>query len=75
MKCVCCGENDINCLTIDHINNNGAEHRNKNHIDFIAQWLIKNNFPTGFQTLCINCNCVKEWVGGCDYRKGKYLYS
>ena len=23
----------------------------------LHKWLIDNNFPKGFQTLCFNCNC------------------
>jgi hypothetical protein len=55
-------------LTIDHIENNGAEHRrqqrngqNKGH-DIYA-WLRKNNYPEGFQVLCYNCNCAKGIYG------------
>ncbi len=75
LKCGCCGENDFNSLTIDHINNDGAKHRKKISIgsgQSIYQWLIKNNFPEGFQVLCMNCNCIKQWVGTNEYRKGKY---
>ena len=28
-KCNCCGEKNIKFLTIDHINNDGAEHKKK----------------------------------------------
>lgn len=54
-KCACCGETIIDFLTIDHINEDGAKHRNKG-IRRIANWLIKNNYPEGFQVLCWNCN-------------------
>lgn len=57
--CVCCGENTIQFLSIDHINNDGALHRktlkSKGGNSFY-KWLKKNNFPDGFQTLCHNCN-------------------
>ncbi len=29
MRCLNCGEDDITVLTVDHINNDGAEHRKK----------------------------------------------
>ena len=63
MKCACCGESQMMFLTIDHINNDGAEHRKK--LKGIGgspffEWLVRNNFPEGFQTLCRNCNWGKH---------------
>ena len=26
----------------------------------LYNWLIKNNFPSGFQTLCMNCQFIKR---------------
>lgn len=66
-RCVCCGETEISMLTIDHINEDGSEHRNEINGGFgrhksinIYVWLRKNNFPTGFQVLCYNCNISKH---------------
>jgi len=59
LACVKCGYKDIRALTIDHINNDGAEHR-KECTGVIYRWLIKNNFPTGYQTLCMNCQWIKR---------------
>ncbi len=59
-KCVCCGETYLEFLTIDHINGNGCRDRLKNGGgggSKTYKWLIKNNFPPGFRTLCFNCNC------------------
>lgn len=64
-KCACCGENHIEFLHIDHINNNGAEHRKIN----IHNWIIKNNFPEGFRILCANCNIAKGIHGHCPHEK------
>lgn len=66
MKCKFCGFDDIDCLDIDHINNDGAEHRRKIFSEYggsFSQWLIKNNFPDGFQVLCKNCNWRKQLRG------------
>lgn len=65
MKCSNCGFDNIDGLVIDHINNDGAEHRRKiGHGTTtggkIFSWLIKNNMPDGFQVLCHNCNWIKE---------------
>lgn len=65
-NCVCCGESDLRFLTIDHINNNGKEHRKQGvgGGDNIYRWLRKNEFPKGFQTLCYNCNIARYRNGG-----------
>jgi hypothetical protein len=62
-QCICCGESNIKFLTIDHMNGNGRKHRAiiKNHIH---TWLVKNNYPKGFQVLCYNCNCGKRMNNG-----------
>lgn len=59
-KCVDCGITDIDLLTIDHINNNGGKHRAEIKTS-ICNWLKKNNYPSGFQILCFNCNCTKHF--------------
>jgi hypothetical protein len=59
IKCQKCGQTNIDCLTIDHINNDGAKHRKS--VNNIIGWLIKNNFPDGFQILCMNCQFEKQF--------------
>ncbi len=54
-KCACCGEDNIEHLTIDHVNGGGNKHRKLINRPFY-RWLQKNNFPTGYRTLCMNCN-------------------
>ena len=62
--CEGCGEAGIHLLTIDHINENGAEERRrlgkKGGVEFYV-WLVKNNFPAGYQVLCYNCNWLKRY--------------
>jgi len=58
-SCAGCGVVDLDMLTIDHTNNDGAEHRKSITVP-IYRWLVKNNFPEGFQTLCANHNVEKE---------------
>ena len=68
--CACCGESNIQFLTIDHINNNGAEHHRevwggkKGTGSAVCGWLKKYNYPPGFQVMCYNCNCGKQRNGG-----------
>lgn len=62
-KCVECGFDDTDCLTIDHINDDGYNHRAK--IGGLLgsafyKWLVRNDLPIGYQTLCANCNLKKE---------------
>jgi hypothetical protein len=69
-KCNCCGETEQNFLSIDHVFNNGAEHRRsitgKRHSAGYHTyiWLVKNNFPAGFQVLCMNCQHGKRMNKG-----------
>ncbi len=67
LKCKCCGENHYEFLTIDHINNDGAEHR-KEIGGNLYEWLISNNFPEGFQVLCYNCNMCKGHYPNCYHQ-------
>ena len=68
--CRCCGENfHVDFLEIDHITGKkqmdlepelvilgySSQLRNQN----LHRWIIKNNFPEGFQILCTNCNFAK----------------
>lgn len=74
-KCTCCGEAERVFLTIDHINNDGAEHRrslkNMGGSPFF-EWLVKNNFPSDFQILCRNCNWGKYANSGiCPHQSSR----
>lgn len=64
IKCRHCGKDNIDILTLDHINNNGNEHRKQLFNKHIGgynfyQWVKKNNFPPDYQVLCHNCNFIK----------------
>lgn len=62
-RCVNCNFTDIRALTIDHINNNGAEDRKKTGRrggDPFYRLLRKLGYPSGYQVLCANCNTIKE---------------
>lgn len=66
-KCKCCGESQMEFLTLDHIKGNGAKHRLKlfgrngrlSGGYKMHRWVINNNFPKMIQVLCYNCNCAK----------------
>lgn len=61
-KCACakCGFDDIRALSIDHINGDGYKDRKKKVGVFCYNWLISNNYPEGYQTLCMNCQFIKK---------------
>ena len=62
--CAMCDEDDIRVLSIDHIKDDGAEHRRKLKKSPGAnfyRWLRKNNYPPGYQVLCMNCQYRKRW--------------
>lgn len=64
MECACCGEKTEAFLSIDHINNDGADHRRVVDRRNLYKWLEKNGFPPGYQVLCMNCNFGKARNGG-----------
>ncbi len=70
-KCACCGETEPWFLTIDHVNNDGKEHRlalNTKGGSHFYGWLKRQGFPQDrFQLLCYNCNCAKERAGICPH--------
>jgi len=60
-KCITCGESRLPCLSIDHIDGGGADERRKFNIGAHTYWWLKSNeFPEGYQTLCMNCQWVKR---------------
>lgn len=73
-SCACCGEKHIEFLEIDHIQNDGAEHRmrlgGKNFVGLrFYKWLKRNAYPDGFQVLCGNCNSAKGRYGECPHER------
>lgn len=67
-KCACCDEANYLFLTIDHVKNDGAEHR----IEMVGgghsifRWLSKMGYPENFQVLCWNCQHGKRMLGECQ---------
>ena len=70
-KCACvqCGEDRIACLSIDHVNNDGAaERKSRKKFGYhFYRFLIASGYPLGYQTLCMNCQFIKMQ----DYLKTK----
>jgi hypothetical protein len=58
-----CNVKDIDTLTLDHVNNDGAAHRKKVRgltSYRLYGWIKNKGFPEGFQTLCWNHQWKKE---------------
>jgi len=51
-------------LSLDHIDDNGSEHRRQVGKKKMYQWAKDNGFPGGFQVLCFNCNLGRQVNGG-----------
>jgi hypothetical protein len=68
-QCACCAEPTLQFLSIDHVNGGGSQHRKAlfGGGGNIYAWLIKQNFPAGFQVLCHNCNLAKGFYGSCPH--------
>ena len=70
-KCACCGENTLDFLTIDHVNNDGNLEKwpagRRRSGNGLHTKIIKAGFPNTFQLLCMNCNWGKKWSGVCPH--------
>ena len=72
-SCICCGEDERVFLQVDHIDGGGNTHRKEvtgekqGGFPFYL-WIIKNDFPAGFQILCANCNVAKAILGVCPHK-------
>ena len=73
-KCACCGEAHPQFLTLDHVNNDGGEHRarfDSRSAELIYRDVKREGFPKDkYQLLCWNCNCAKEYWGTCPHQMG-----
>lgn len=70
--CQCCHEKRNEFLAIDHINGCSKELRAiQRGGTQLYRWLKNNNFPSGYQVLCHNCNMAKSLYGTCPHKKIK----
>lgn len=60
--CIFCGISDIRVLSIDHIDDSGHIDRKVNRRcgTSLYLYLEREGFPPGYQTLCMNCQILKE---------------
>lgn len=76
--CACCGETELTFLTLDHIENDGAEWRRATFGGNGGRgcgintymWCKRNKYPPIFQVLCWNCQQGKRYNGGtCPHQR------
>ena len=73
-SCSCCKLTNTDFLTLDHTDNNGAEHRKtlkkerqstNIYAEILREYKKTGLYPTGYKTMCMNCNWVKHLRGVC----------
>lgn len=64
-KCVCCSEERVDFLSIDHID--GFDGKSPRAGAPLYRWLKRNNFPPGFRVLCMTCNYTLGHHGYCPH--------
>lgn len=62
-ECKHCGNTDIRCLQIDHIDGGGHQERKAIGHRGICRKILKGNIKK-YQLLCANCNWIKKWKRG-----------
>ena len=69
--CNCCGERMVEFLSLDHVLGGGNQERKTKSCGGRAAYMraIKENFPSDYQILCMNCNFAKGIHGGCPHKK------
>ena len=74
-RCACCGEKHPSFLSLDHINNDGGEHRSKytsSNNTLIYADARREGWPTDkYQLLCYNCHSAKSYKGQCPHEIGE----
>jgi hypothetical protein len=68
-RCRCCGEAVYEFLHLHHKDGGGGKHREKvgRGANFY-KWIIKNDFPLGYEVLCANCDEAEGHYGICPHR-------
>lgn len=67
--CCCCGEHRPEFMSLDHVNNDGAEHRRQVGQSNVYAWAVKNGFPDSLRLMCFNCNMGRAFFGVCPHEK------
>lgn len=73
LRCKCCGEDEVDFLTLDHINDDGSKQRKELGMTGARfyLWLIRHGFPTPLRILCFNCNIARSMRGACPHERSR----
>jgi hypothetical protein len=69
-RCACCGESGREFLTLDHVHNNGKQHRIEvGGTKGVYQWARKMRYPQdgSLRILCFNCHMSRSFHGYCPH--------
>lgn len=69
--CACCGETAYEFLALDHVDGDGARH--KEQVYSIYKDVIRRGFPNTFRLLCHNCNSAMGFYGYCPHSDGSLI--
>ena len=73
-RCLCCGENRLQFLTLEHVNHNGSVHRKLFPGGRVYYDLKRRGFPQeGYTILCWNCNCATKYGKVCPHKMSEEL--
>jgi len=63
LACIKCGYTNVSALSIDHIEGGGNKQRKSTlrASSSFYRWLKSEGYPSGYQTLCMNCQFVKRF--------------
>lgn len=67
--CVCCGEDLLEFLCLDHIGGGGRQERLRTHAQTLHRRLRREGYPKGYRTLCHNCNVSYGLYGYCPHAR------
>lgn len=80
VRCECCGIDDIDFLTLDHIQNDGAKEKKEISNGQGGQWLyakiMKNKSKVSherYRILCFNCNSARGAMGVCPHEMRRIM--
>lgn len=72
-SCACCGESKVAFLTIDHINDDGAEKRRAGlHTGGFYKKLRRLPVDPTLRVLCYNCNLGRRATGVCPHQDDNF---
>jgi len=69
-SCTLCGFNDVRALTLDHIQNNGAEERRLLGERGVYRKATKQYSPDEYRIICMNCQFIQRITAGRENQHG-----